>query len=105
MTRKDILHIIDRNHHAFFTTEFLTLVNGAFGADIKPVECEADPDDPQGLVIHNGADRAVGIAAFNLAPQLCRALGVSYLGAHGRGTLVHHCIEALRASGRETEVQ
>lgn len=55
----------------------------------------ANPRDPKGLTLNDGADSAVGIAAETLACQICDGLGVKYRQCLGRGFQLRACCDAL----------
>ena len=100
LNKTAILELLDENTHSLLTPGFVDQVNKAFGVSLTPYVHKADGHrNPKGLTLPNGASQASGLAAFELAPLLCRALGVQYQDALGRGFLVRNCTSALRAAG------
>lgn len=100
MTQAEVLHTLLCNTHVLFTAEFVDKVNAAFGTKIKAFEYKADGHkNPKGLTLNDGAKKATGLAAFDLAPMLCSELGVKYEGMMGRGFQVQTCVEALKQAG------
>lgn len=99
MTQAEVLHELNCNTHTLFAKEFVDKVNEAFGTKIKCWEYRANPHDPKGLTLDNGAKMAVGMAAFDLAKMLCRELNVKYESKMGRGFQVRACTEALKNAG------
>lgn len=99
MTQAEVLHTLNCNTHTLFTKDFVDKVNEAFGTKIKCSEYKANPHDPKGLTLDNEAKTAVGMAAFDLAPMICRELNVKYEGKMGRGFQVRACTEALINAG------
>src|SRR6185369_17300719 len=70
--------------------------NAAFETSIKAREYRANPRDPKGLTLDNGADKAMGISAYDLAEELCSAFGVRDMEKFGRGSQVRACVDAMR---------
>ncbi len=98
MTKAEILELLEAETHTLFTSELLDKVNAAFGTSLLPKNYTAD-GSPKGLQEPRGTTRQ-GIAAFDLAPMLCAALGVKYESMMGRGFQVQACVAAIRASGK-----
>lgn len=97
-TKAELLTAIIGDTHALWAPSFVDEVNAAFGTDLQCHSYDAG-GGPKGLTTNDGADSAVGLACFHLAPMLCDALGVEYESMMGRGFQVRACVNALRAKG------
>jgi hypothetical protein len=81
--------------HAFLTVEGAMRFSKPFGFNARTYVERANPNDPKGLTLHNGAASAEGIAAHHLAEQICQHVGVDYPECFGRGSQLHACCDAL----------
>lgn len=100
LTRSEILQTLCKDTHAFWTPEFVTKINDAFGTKLECYTAKATGHkDPKGLTLNNGASSATGLASFEIAPMLCRHFNVKYESKLGRGSQVRACVQALREMG------
>jgi len=83
--------------HAFLTTEGAMHFSKPFGFTARTAVHHANPTQPKGLTLDNGADSAEGIDAADLAQQICRHVGVVYTRTYGRGSQLRSCCDALEA--------
>lgn len=84
-----------RYDHAFLTVEGAEKLSAPFGFKARTYVEHANPNDPKGLTLNNGAKSARGIAAHHLAEQICDHVGVEYPEKLGRGSQLHACCDAL----------
>lgn len=98
MTQAELLQDMVENTHTLWAKSFVDRVNEAFGTNIQCRRYYAG-GGPKGLTMNDGADHAVGLACFDLAPMLCTALSVEYESKMGRGFQVRACVDALKAAG------
>lgn len=91
--------------HAFLTVEGADYFSNPFGFKARTYVARANPTEPKGLTLDNGADSAEGIAADNLAMQICDHVGVEYHRGLGRGSQLRACCDALQRwlKGQPTE--
>lgn len=82
-------------HHIFFTPEGMDHFTEPFGFKGETNIHYANPNDPKGLTLADGAEFAEGAAAENIAAQICRHLGVPYENKIGRGFQLRACCDAL----------
>lgn len=100
MNQAELLNELAENTHTLFSESFVEQINEAFIVSLKARVYRADgARNPKGLTTHDGAPEAKGLAAFELAPALCDALGVKYESKLGRGFQVRACVDALRTAG------
>jgi len=83
--------------HAFLTVEGAHYYSKPFGFTARTYVAHANPDDPKGLTLDSGAESARGIAAHDLAMQICDHVGVAYRETMGRGSQLRLCCDALEA--------
>jgi hypothetical protein len=83
--------------HAFLTAEGVEDFATRFDlkGKIKPYLAKANPRDPKGLTLDNGATSAIGMDAVILASSICDHLGVKYMSKLGRGSQLRACCDAL----------
>jgi hypothetical protein len=83
--------------HCFMTKEGVEDFATRFGlaGKIKPYVVKANPNDPKGLTLDNGATSAIGMDAAILASVICDHLGVKYMSKMGRGFQLRACCDAL----------
>lgn len=83
--------------HAFINAEGVKHFAKGFGVKLRAYRHHADasPDNPKGLMLDDGAESAVGLDAAELAEDICRALGVSYVPKMGRGSRLRSACDAL----------
>jgi hypothetical protein len=81
--------------HAFLTVEGALNFSRPFGFEARTYVERANPNDPKGLTLDNGAASARGIAAHHLAMQICDQVGVEYPEMFGRGSQLRACCDAL----------
>jgi hypothetical protein len=83
--------------HAFIGAEGVQQFAKDFGLEgkITPRRHYANPTDPKGLTLANGAKSAMGLDASELAATICRLLNVEYQDKHGRGSRLRSCCDAL----------
>ena len=85
-----------RYDHAFLTVEGAEALSKPFGFTARTYVERANPNDPKGLTLHNGAKSAKGIAAHHLAMQICDHVGVEYSADFwGRGSQLRECCDQL----------
>lgn len=72
--------------HAFLTAEGALHFTKPFGITPKLHIEEANPQNPKGLTLHNGARRAEGVAAHKLAMQIADNMGIQYKEMFGIGS-------------------
>lgn len=72
--------------HAFLNGEGAMHFTKPFGIIPRLHTEEADPRNPKGLTLHNGARRAEGVAAHHLALQIAQHLGVDVPDMFGIGS-------------------
>jgi hypothetical protein len=96
-TKEQLLNMLETDTHAFWREEFVAEINEAFGTKLRAHVGFHDNHDPKGLSLEDPHKvAAIGMASFEIAPLICRALGVTYTPRHGRGSLVRACVIALR---------
>jgi hypothetical protein len=90
-------HVNDlrRYDHAFLTVEGALRFSRPFGFEARTYIERANPNDPKGLTLANGAESAEGIAAHHLAEQICDHVGIDYPECFGRGSQLRACCDAL----------
>ena len=96
----NLLKYVDdlRNYdHAFLTCEGAEYFSKPFGFTARTSVVRANPKDPKGLTLDDGAKQANGIDAVHLAIQICRHVGVEYDEKFGRGSQLRACCDALEA--------
>ena len=84
-----------RYDHAFLTVEGAENFSKPFGFIARTSVVRANPEDPKGLTLDNGAKSARGVAAHLLAMQICDHVGVDYEEKFGRGSQLYACCNAL----------
>lgn len=95
MQRKECVDKLRQYDHAFLTVEGAMSFSRPFGFEARTYVERADPSDPKGLTLNNGAASAEGIAAHHLAEQICQHVGVDYPEKLGRGSQLRACCDAL----------
>lgn len=88
------LEELSEAHHCFLTVEGAKHYGALFGFEPRTYVAHANPSDPKGLTLDNGAESAEGIAAERLAMQICDHLKAPYPSMMGRGFQLRVCIEA-----------
>lgn len=83
--------------HLFITPEGANHFSTPFGFKAHTYVLKANPSDPKGLTLNNGATEAEGIDAQDLAMQICRHLKVPFDSKFGRGSQLRACCDALEA--------
>jgi hypothetical protein len=81
--------------HAFLTTEGVEHFTKPFGFRGHTYVHKANPTEPKGLTLKDGATESEGQDAARLAEEICRHLGVEYPEKFGRGSQLRVCCEAL----------
>jgi len=99
-SKKTLLATVDELReydHAFLTQEGVERFSKPFGFIARCYEHRATPNEPKGLTLKNGAKSAVGLAADELAQDICQHVGVKYDEMFGRGSQLRACCDALEA--------
>jgi hypothetical protein len=81
--------------HAFLSAEGAIKMCEPFGVKAVYYKHTANPKDPKGLTLNDGANSAVGIGAHVLASYICSQLNVDYEPKLGRGSQLRACCDAL----------
>jgi len=84
--------------HCFISQEGADHFAERFGVKLSTHVARANPDDPKGLTLEDGATEAVGIDAADMAESICKSLGVGYVPKMGRGSRLRSCCDALEAA-------
>ena len=97
-TKLEALEELSDCDHAFLNREGCNRIAGPFGLIPRCYEHRANPRDPKGLTLKDGAKKAVGLGAEELAGQICQHLGLGRPDAafHGRGSQLRACVDAIR---------
>jgi hypothetical protein len=95
MDKKEAIEGLREYDHAFLSEEGADTFSDAFGFKARTAVVEATPNEPKGLTLKNGAKSARGIAADELAVQICEHVGVEYPEMFGRGSRLRACCDAL----------
>lgn len=66
-----------------------------FGLKPNIAHYKANPKDPKGLTLNDGAEEAEGSPAEYVAMDICRHLGLKYMQKLGRGFQLHECCRVL----------
>jgi len=97
--KTEILKAIDllaEYDHCFISPEGAQAICKPFGMTPRTYVLQANPSHPKGLTLNNGAKEAEGVAADDLAEQLCEFTAVPYASKFGRGSQLRECCRALR---------
>jgi len=81
--------------HVFISPEGVAHFTAPFGFKGTMVRLKANPNDPKGLTLENGAEEAEGADAASLAAEICRHLGVECPAMLGRGSQLRVCCDVL----------
>ena len=98
MPNAELLKLVEKLReydHAFLDTEGALHFSTPFGFKARTYVAHADPTEPKGLTLHDGAASAEGIDAVDLAKQICHHVGVEYESKFGRGSQLRSCCDAL----------
>lgn len=90
------LHELETNTHLFWKSEAAKDLTRPFGFECRVIEYKANPRDPKGLTLDNGARSAVGAASWDISSQICSHLKVRSEGKLGRGFQVRSDCDAAR---------
>lgn len=82
--------------HAFVSPKGAKRLAKPFGVKPTTYLVQANPNDPKGLTLDDGATEAEGVDAAILAEQICHKLGVNYESKLGRGSQLRSCCDALQ---------
>lgn len=96
LTMTEATNMLARCDHAFLTVEGAHAISKPFGYTPQCYTAKANPNDPKGLTLDNGANEATGIGAHELAQDLCDFLNLPYRHCFGRGSQLRACCEALQ---------
>ena len=83
--------------HVFLSPDGAAHFEHAFGVKLRTYVVKANPRDPKGLTLNDGATQAEGIAAEEMACQVCDHFEVAYDDKMGRGFQLRACCDALDA--------
>ena len=97
MTKQEAVDELRQYDHAFVTEKGVQKFAKLFGVTLKPWRHFADPNEPKGLTLKDGAESAVGLDAAYMAAEICRQIighdpGAIYIG---RGKRFWACCNAL----------
>lgn len=98
MSKELLLKLVDELRecdHLFLSPKGADRFSTAFGFKAETWIHHANPQDPKGLTLKDGAEQAEGVDAAHLAQQICRHIGVEYLSTFGRGSQLRACCDAL----------
>jgi hypothetical protein len=95
MNLKEIVKELRECDHLFLTVEGAIKYSQPFGFTARTYVVKANPEDPKGLTLYDGAVSAEGIDASDLALQICHHLKVDYDACFGRGSQLRKCCDAL----------
>jgi hypothetical protein len=75
------------NTHTLFNEKGVKEYADAFpGFTPRLMKYKAEPNNPKGLTLNNGAKEAIGLASWDLAYQICSHYDCKAESALGRGT-------------------
>lgn len=83
--------------HVFLSVVGVTKISEFFGYTARSWLHKANPGDPKGLTLKNGATQALGRDATSLAVEICDRFNVPYDEKFGRGSQLRACCDALEA--------
>ena len=97
MNKREALKELADCDHTFLTKEGCDELAAPFGFKPHCFVHYANPSDPKGLRLDNGARGAVGLAAEELAEQVCNHLMLGRPSAmfSGRGAKLRACVQAI----------
>jgi hypothetical protein len=100
MTKIEALAELRSADHGFLNQEGCDHIAAPFGLTPQTYRHKADYTHPKGLWLRDGAKSAVGLAAEELAAQICAHLGLGNPGAafSGRGSALRACCDAIEKS-------
>lgn len=99
-----ITELRDDYDHCFLTEAGANHFGEPFGFVPRCSRHFANPEEPKGLTLEDGAESAIGIAADDLAAQIATALGVQWASwKMGRGSRLRDACNAILAHIEETQ--
>jgi hypothetical protein len=78
--------LIDGGTHVFYRRSYCEMICEPFGIAPNIRTHHATRSDPKGLTLNDGADKADGMASWDLAAQIARHLGLKLSESMGRGS-------------------
>ncbi|MGH9856562.1 MAG: hypothetical protein ACRD4B_01840 [Acidobacteriota bacterium] len=83
--------------HLFLSPKCIAAFNEAFGTNIAPRYHKAQPNEPKGLRLHDGAKGALGLCATEFAERVSRELNTGFEPWQtGRGFRLRSACKAIK---------